>query len=272
MKKLIALILCCVLALTCAACSGTAQQPTQAAAQTEAAAAEAPAETGTVAEPAEPVLEFTGSFNTSVGEAAVVVKLGSNGVYMGNASHAYGSMDFASGTWTKDGGNVVLTDANGNTYTSTVDGDTCVIEGTWDVGSMPAQQLKLTATAADVDAFAAPEGIADSAEAAPAEPAEPILEFTGSFNTSVGEATVIMKLGSNGVYAANASHAYGSIDFASGSWVKENGNIVLTDANGSTYTSTVDGDTCVIEGTWDVGSMPAQQLKLTADAAAVENF
>lgn len=166
MKKCsFALILCSAMILMLSACSGSSSSQTASSVPASSVPASSQAETaGTtssaatsetaVEAPAEPILEFTGSFTTSVGEAKVVMQIGSNGVYAANASHSYGSMDFAAGTWSKGSdGSITLNDVNGNTYTAVKDGSTYVIEGTWDVGSMPAQQLKLTADASAVDAF-----------------------------------------------------------------------------------------------------------------------
>ena len=96
----------------------------------------------TVEDPTEPYLVMTSSFETSVGEAKVELNLGN-----------YGNKEFASGTWTKDGDTITLSDANGNEYVSTVEGDNVQIVGTWDVGAMVDTEMTLVVAKADVENY-----------------------------------------------------------------------------------------------------------------------
>lgn len=105
-----------------------------------------------------------------------------------------------------------------------------------------------------------------------AAPEAPFIELTGTMPTAAGDADVIFTLGANNCYLANASHQYGSMDFASGTWAMVDGNIVLSDVNGNTYTSTSDGTTCTITGTWDVGSQIGQEVTVTAAEVTVASF
>ena len=108
----------------------------------------------TVEDPTEPYLVMTSSFETSVGEAKVELNLGNNGYYKGSADLGnYGNKEFASGTWTKEGDTITLSDANGNEYVSTVEGDNVQIVGTWDVGAMVGTEMTLVVAKADVESY-----------------------------------------------------------------------------------------------------------------------
>ena len=99
---------------------------------------------------------MVGTMPTQVGDAELVFIFSEDGTYEGSASLGqYGTSNFAKGTFTKDGNSLILTDDNGSTYTTTIEGSEVVLTGEWDVGKSSSiiQEITVKALVSEVQAF-----------------------------------------------------------------------------------------------------------------------